>query len=192
MGLLHHPFWLQLVLALLVITFQLFYTKCLAKDHWRGFSTRNAHTVHIVNIIRSKNNVYILVEVSIWIWQSMKCWISLPFPKIILRDANNFDKSPNTISILRNIFAGNFIHIISKREKERDLTQSYDKNLYTHGKIKKQRDNSKTQPKFSITQRLRTNLGRSVWVTVATQMMWWKRLMGKKEPNNVFSKLNTF
>ena len=27
---------------------------CLAKDHWRGFSTRNAHMVHIVNYIRIK------------------------------------------------------------------------------------------------------------------------------------------
>ena len=25
-----------------------------AKDHWRGFSTRNAHMVHIVNLIRLK------------------------------------------------------------------------------------------------------------------------------------------
>ena len=38
----------------------------LAKDHWRGFSTRNAHMVHIINLIRFKNCVYILVEVSFW------------------------------------------------------------------------------------------------------------------------------
>ena len=31
------------------ITFQLFELLCLAKDHWRGFSTRNAHMVHFVN-----------------------------------------------------------------------------------------------------------------------------------------------
>ena len=42
-GWLQHPFWLCLVLALLVIHFQLFKLLCLAKDHWRGFSTRNAH-----------------------------------------------------------------------------------------------------------------------------------------------------
>ena len=35
-------------------TFQLFNTTSLAKDHWRGFSTRNAHMVHIVNLIRLK------------------------------------------------------------------------------------------------------------------------------------------
>ena len=33
---------------------QLFELHCLAKDHWRGFSTRNAHMVHIVNLIRLK------------------------------------------------------------------------------------------------------------------------------------------
>ena len=53
-GLLHHPFWLQLVLALFGRYFSTFYTKCLAKDHWRGFNTRNAHMVHIFNLIRLK------------------------------------------------------------------------------------------------------------------------------------------
>ena len=48
-GLLHQPFWLYLVLALLNITSRLYKLHCLAKDHWRGFSTRNAHMVHIVN-----------------------------------------------------------------------------------------------------------------------------------------------
>ena len=38
----------------LVIAFQLFHTTCLGKDHWRGFSTRNAHIVRIVNSIRLK------------------------------------------------------------------------------------------------------------------------------------------
>ena len=36
------------------ISFQLFKLLCLAKDHWWGFSTRNAHMVHIVNEIRFK------------------------------------------------------------------------------------------------------------------------------------------
>ena len=53
-GLLHHPFWLQLVLALFGYYFSTFYTTCLAKDHWRGFSTRNAHMIHIVNLFRLK------------------------------------------------------------------------------------------------------------------------------------------
>ena len=39
------------------ITFHLFKLLCLANDHWRGFITRNAHMVHIVNWIRF-NMVY--------------------------------------------------------------------------------------------------------------------------------------
>ena len=31
------------------LLFNFFYTSCLAEDHWLGFSTRNAHIVHIVN-----------------------------------------------------------------------------------------------------------------------------------------------
>ena len=54
MGLLHHPFWLQLVFALFGLYYSTFYTSCLTKDHWRGFSTRNAHMVHIVNLFRLK------------------------------------------------------------------------------------------------------------------------------------------
>ena len=46
------PFGFSLFWHFLVITIQLFYTTCLAKDHGRGFSTRNAHMVHIVNLIR--------------------------------------------------------------------------------------------------------------------------------------------
>ena len=63
-GLLHHPFWLHLVLALLGQYFLLLEPLCLAKDHWWGLITRNAHMVHIVNKIRFKNGVYFLVEVS--------------------------------------------------------------------------------------------------------------------------------
>ena len=48
------PFGFNLFSHLLVITFLLFKLHCLAKDHWRGFSTRNAHMVHIVNLIRLK------------------------------------------------------------------------------------------------------------------------------------------
>ena len=39
-------------------------------------------------------------------------------------------------------------------------------------KFKKQRDNTKKPPKTSITQRLLTDLGRSVGVTTATQLVW--------------------
>ena len=48
-------------------------------------------------------------------------------------------------------------------EKGRDMTQSYDKSPYTHKKPQKQRGNTQTQPKTSITHRLRTYLGR-FWI----------------------------
>ena len=58
-------------------------------------------------------------------------------------------------------------------KKGRDLTQSYDKSPYADRKSKTQRENTKTPPKTSITQRLRTDLGRSVWLTIATQLVWF-------------------
>ena len=36
------------------LSFSTFKLLCLAKDHWWGFITRNAHMVHIVNVIRFK------------------------------------------------------------------------------------------------------------------------------------------
>ena len=42
-------------------------------------------------------------------------------------------------------------------------------------KSKKQRDNIKTPQKFSITQRLRTYLGRSVGGTTAIPLVWFNR-----------------
>ena len=78
------------------------------------------------------------------------------------------------------------INKIEIREKERDLTQSYDKSPYTDRKIKKkkqQRDNTKTPTKTSITQRLRNDLGRSVGVTIATQLVWLNRFTGSQPPH---------
>ena len=43
-------------------------------------------------------------------------------------------------------------------------------------KSKKQTDNTKTPPQNSITQLLRTDLGRSVGVTIATQLVWLRQL----------------
>ena len=43
------PFDLSFFRHFWVIVFQLFHLLSLAKDHWRGFNTRNAHMVHIVN-----------------------------------------------------------------------------------------------------------------------------------------------
>ena len=59
------PFGLSLFRHILAITFQLFKLIWLAKDHWRGFSTRNAH-------IKSNWKWYIhLVEVSFHIHTSI-------------------------------------------------------------------------------------------------------------------------
>ena len=53
-GLLHSPFLLQLILAFWCIIIQVLKLLCSVKDNWWGFSTRNAHRVHIVNYIRFK------------------------------------------------------------------------------------------------------------------------------------------
>ena len=47
-------------------------------------------------------------------------------------------------------------------------------------KCKKQRDNTKTPPKTSITQQLWTDLGRPVGVTIPTQLVWLNRFTGSK------------
>ena len=60
------------------------------------------------------------------------------------------------------------------REKGRDLTQSHDQSPYTSRNVKGQRS--------SITQRLRTDLGRSVGVTTATQLMWLTWFTGPTFP----------
>ena len=55
-------------------------------------------------------------------------------------------------------------NISFQREKEGDLTQSYDKTPYTNRNFENQRTTQKRHQKTSITQRLRTDLGRSVGV----------------------------
>ena len=45
-------------------------------------------------------------------------------------------------------------------------------------KSKKQRDNIKTTPKTLITQRMRTDLGRSVGVTAVTPLVWLNKFTG--------------
>ena len=67
---------------------------------------------------------------------------------------------------------------IDKRQKGRDLTKSYDKNPYTHSK--KQSDNTKTPPNNSILQRLQADLGRSVGVSTAIQLVLLNRYTGSQ------------
>ena len=45
---------------------------------------------------------------------------------------------------------------------------------------KKQSDKTKTPQQTAITQRLRADLGRSVGVTIATQLVWLNRFTGSQ------------
>ena len=49
-------------------------------------------------------------------------------------------------------------------------------------KSKKHRDNIKNATKTSITQRLRTYLGRSVGVTAVIPLVWLNRFTGARRP----------
>ena len=55
-------------------------------------------------------------------------------------------------------------------------------------KSKTQYDNTNTQPKTSITQWLRTHLGQSVWVMIATQLVWFNRFTGS-QPSHLPQKM---
>ena len=66
----------------------------------------------------------------------------------------------------RFISEDNIAYVSLWRQKGRDLTQSYDKSPYTKRNVK-----TNNAIKSSITQRLRTDLGRPVGVTTATQLV---------------------
>ena len=53
---------------------------------------------------------------------------------------------------------------------------------------KKHHDKTKTPPKISITQRLQTELGRSLELTIATQLVWLNRFTGS-QPTHETQKL---
>ena len=72
--------------------------------------------------------------------------------------------------------------LINKDKKGGDLTQSYDKSPYTHGNVKRAVTTQTTPQKSSIKQRLRTDLGRSVGVTTATQLVWLTWFTGPTFP----------
>ena len=61
-----------------------------------------------------------------------------------------------------------------------DLTQSYDKSPYTDKKNPKSNVTTQNPQKTSITQRLRTDLGLQVWVTITTQLVWLNRFTGSQ------------
>ena len=69
------------------------------------------------------------------------------------------------------------------REKGRDLTHYYDKNpLHQHKCQKGKVTTQTTSQKSSITQRLRTDLGRSFGVTTATRLVLLTWFMGPTFP----------
>ena len=74
------------------------------------------------------------------------------------------------------------VHQYTTRQKGGDLTQSYDKSPYTHGNVKRAVTTQTTPQKSSIKQRLRTDLGRSVGVTTATQLVWLTWFTGPTFP----------
>ena len=73
------------------------------------------------------------------------------------------------------------VFVMTVREKGRYLTQSYDISPYTHRLIQNAtwQHNNATK-KLPITQRLRIDLGRSVGVTIATQLVWLNRFTGSQ------------
>ena len=60
------------------------------------------------------------------------------------------------------------------------LIESNYESPYTYRKIKNQSETTKTPPKTPITQRLLTILGRSVWVSTASQLVWLNRWTGSQ------------
>ena len=66
-------------------------------------------------------------------------------------------------------------NIVFERKRRRSDPDLWKKPLYQQ-KIWKPMDNTNTPSKTSITQRLRTDLGRSVGVTTVIQLVWLNRL----------------
>ena len=72
---------------------------------------------------------------------------------------------------------------MKRRQKGGDLTQSNDKSPYTNRKSQKGKVTTQTTPqKSSIKQQLQTDLGRSVGVTTATQLVWFTGFTGPTFP----------
>ena len=65
------------------------------------------------------------------------------------------------------------------KRKRKKSDSIYDKKPTPFEKSQKQKTTQKTPPKISITQRLRT-VGRSVGVTIATQLVWLNWFAGSK------------
>ena len=100
--------------------------------------------------------------------------LSLPF-------SLQYDKSLSNVELLCKLLIFTYCSFqLKMREKGKDLTQTYDKTPTQTEQFKKQRDNTKIATKMSITQRLQTDLGRSVGITTVTQLVW---LTSLRDPN---------
>ena len=141
MGLLHNPFWLQLVSALLSITFQFLKLPSLAKDHWWGFITWNAHIVHIFNYIRLKMVYTIHLSRSIFLYSDRSLYMFLNFLLQLLFDY--FELSIlfkyNIVLLLLWIFTSLWIKIWKERKRKRSDSVLWQKHLYQQIKRKTQR-----------------------------------------------------
>ena len=125
------------------------------------------------------NTMYASTALVPWIRKSnWECWI-----RVLARR----DKCQLELKLL-------YLYLIMLREKRRDLTQSYDKSPYTNRNVKTAKWQHK-QTKSLITQQLQTDLGRSVGVTMATQLVWLTWFMSPTFPlpaTAVQSKGHTF
>ena len=93
----------------------------------------------------------------------------------LISSGSKIEKVPRGIRGLKDNY-----FIVLKRKRKISDSVLWQKPLHRQKNPKKQRDNTKTPPKTSITQRLQIDLGRSVWVTIATQLVWFNRFTGSK------------
>ena len=146
-----------------------------------------------MTVIRSKVNVCFTLSFNQYPFQ-LNCWAEVTETDTQLQDNQNIDFiDTSRVSVWCNalgiwspwkvyndlcnemlkleVYLG-FSSSNQAREKERDSWLSHMIEALTPTEnSKKQSDNTKTPPKTSITRRLRTNLGRSVGVTIATQLV---------------------
>ena len=86
-----------------------------------------------------------------------------------------------------------YLYSTTKRKREEIWLSPVTKSLIPIEMSNGQRDNTKTPPNSSITQRLRTDLGRSVWVATVAQLVWLSGLRAKhshspQQPWNILIK----
>ena len=101
------------------------------------------------------------------------------------RESNPGPVAPQAVSLTLDHLDKRYVHDAMKhtmRQKGKKngiwLSESYDESPYINGKFNNQLTTQKHQQKISITQRLRTDLGRSVGVSTAIQLVWFNQFTG--------------